>query len=362
MNCRCTQRPAGPGADRRWPGGRVPADVHPGAPGQRPEAVPRWAPGGRTAAHRVVSEQRRGDHRALPAGRSGADRIVRPRRGLSRCRVECRGDLDRSLHGRRLRAPPGGRAGRVLMRRVRGGLLAGAAALALPLTLAAATPSATPKATAPVRPQPPAIPQPVALLPRPAAGCPPQLGVRRLTRPPWAQQALDITGAWAASRGRGVTVAVVDSGVDYSPQLAGRVTEINLTGQGPRDCVGHGTAVASIIAASDARGRGVPFYGVAPAARILSVKVNTGGHRDHPAAGPGHPRRGGRRRAGDQRVHPDRRELARAARRGRRSRCAATPWWWRRPGTTTRAAGWGRTTRPATPACSPSARSTRPAR
>jgi membrane-anchored mycosin MYCP len=168
-----------------------------------------------------------------------------------------------------------------LIARVRDGLLAGAAAL---LTVAAATPSgtpsgtppATPKATVPVRPQPPAIPQPVALLPRPAAGCPPQLGVRRLTQPPWAQQALDITGAWAASRGRGVTVAVVDSGVDYSPQLAGRVTEIDLTGQGPRDCVGHGTAVASIIAAADARGRGVPFYGVAPAARILSVKVNTG--------------------------------------------------------------------------------------
>jgi membrane-anchored mycosin MYCP len=164
-----------------------------------------------------------------------------------------------------------------LIARVRDGLLAGAAAL---LTVAAATPSgtppATPQATVPARPQPPAVPQPVALLPRPAAGCPPQLGVRRLTRPPWAQQALDITGAWAASRGRGVTVAVVDSGVDYSPQLAGRVTEINLTGQGPRDCVGHGTAVASIIAASDARGRGVPFYGVAPAARILSVKVNTG--------------------------------------------------------------------------------------
>ena len=190
--------------------------------------------------------------------------------------------------------------------RARGGLLAAAAALTGLLGLAApgaaasvagpaaASPSATPKATAsatprgkkrstaparppvPVRPAPPAIPSPVALLPQPAAGCPPQLGVRRLTGPPWAQQALDIPGAWAASRGRGVTVAVVDSGVDYSPQLAGRVTEINLTGQGPRDCVGHGTAVASIIAASDMRARGIPFYGVAPAARILSVKVNTG--------------------------------------------------------------------------------------
>jgi len=174
------------------------------------------------------------------------------------------------------------------MRRAGSGALAIAAALPVlltaPLARAAATPSATPSATAkgtkraapPARPQPPAVPQPVALLPRPAAGCPPQLGERRLTRQPWAQSALDITGAWGASRGRGVTVAVVDSGVDYSPQLAGRVSEIDLTGQGPRDCVGHGTAVASLIAASDARGRGVPFYGVAPDAQILSVKVNTG--------------------------------------------------------------------------------------
>jgi membrane-anchored mycosin MYCP len=100
--------------------------------------------------------------------------------------------------------------------------------------------------------------------------------VRTLRDEPWAQRDLDMAGAWAVSQGHGVTVAVVDSGVDYSPQLAGRVSAIDLTGQGPRDCAGHGTAVASLIAASDARARGVPFYGVAPAARILSVKVNTG--------------------------------------------------------------------------------------
>ncbi len=85
-----------------------------------------------------------------------------------------------------------------------------------------------------------------------------------------------MAGAWTVTQGQGVTVAVVDSGVDFSPQLAGRVSAIDLTGQGPRDCVGHGTAVASLIAATDARARGIPFYGVAPAARILSVKVNTG--------------------------------------------------------------------------------------
>ncbi len=220
------------------------------------------------------------------------------------------------------------------MRRPASGALAIAAALPVllmaPLTLAAATPSATPsatpkatakgttKATAPVKPQPPAIPQPVALLPRPATGCPPQLGERRLTRQPWAQSALDITGAWAASRGRGVTVAVVDSGVDYSPQLAGRVTEIDLTGQGPRDCVGHGTAVASIIAASDARGRDVPFYGVAPDARILSVKVTILGETGSTrlAGSRASASAVGRRRPGDQRVRADRgQQLGRAGAR-----------------------------------------------
>ena len=138
---------------------------------------------------------------------------------------------------------------------------------------------AQPTATAPVASPPPAtpvFPQTFRVLPRPSRGCPPQLGVRTLRDEPWAQRALDMAGAWAVSQGHGITVAVVDSGVDYSPQLAGRVSAIDLTGQGPRDCVGHGTAVASLIAASDARARGIPFYGVAPAARILSVKVNSG--------------------------------------------------------------------------------------
>jgi membrane-anchored mycosin MYCP len=99
--------------------------------------------------------------------------------------------------------------------------------------------------------------------------------VSHVTSEPWAQQALDFSDVWGLARGQGVTVAVVDSGVDDSPQLAGRVSAIDLTGTGPQDCVGHGTAVAAIIAASDMRSRGVPFTGVAPAARILSVKVNS---------------------------------------------------------------------------------------
>jgi membrane-anchored mycosin MYCP len=86
---------------------------------------------------------------------------------------------------------------------------------------------------------------------------------------------LGFSSVWPLTQGHGVTVAVVDSGVDFSRQLAGRVTAFDLTGTGLADCVGHGTAVAAIIAASDIQAQGMPFEGVAPAARILSVKVNS---------------------------------------------------------------------------------------
>ena len=92
---------------------------------------------------------------------------------------------------------------------------------------------------------------------------------RRVTTQPWAQQALDFSSAWRLTEGQGVTVAVVDSGVDYTPQLAGKVDAAspNPTNTGFQDCVGHGTAVAAIIAARDLQAQGVPFEGVAPPAR-----------------------------------------------------------------------------------------------
>jgi membrane-anchored mycosin MYCP len=137
------------------------------------------------------------------------------------------------------------------------------------------TPTASPKPTQKPKPQPPAIPLPVPSQPRPSPGCPaPQPGAR-VTAVPWAQQVLDFSSVWPLTRGRGVTVAVVDSGVDYTPQLAGKVTAMDLTHSGPQDCNGHGTEVASIIAARGQRASGLPFEGVAPAASIMSVKVNT---------------------------------------------------------------------------------------
>jgi membrane-anchored mycosin MYCP len=109
-----------------------------------------------------------------------------------------------------------------------------------------------------------------------ATGSGPNAAATSLSGEPWAQEALDFSSVWGLTEGQGVTVAVVDSGVDYVPQLNGRVGYHDTTGTGPDDCVGHGTAVASIIAASDEQSQGIPFYGVAPEAHILSVKVNTG--------------------------------------------------------------------------------------
>ncbi|GIJ75961.1 hypothetical protein Xph01_03930 [Micromonospora phaseoli] len=72
-------------------------------------------------------------------------------------------------------------------------------------------------------------------------------------------------------------MAVIDSGVDTRhPQLAGRVLAgtdlLDPGGDGSRDCVGHGTGVASIIAA--APHDGIAFRGLAPNARILPVRVS----------------------------------------------------------------------------------------
>jgi type VII secretion-associated serine protease mycosin len=150
-----------------------------------------------------------------------------------------------------------------------------AAAKPSPKPSAKPSPRRSPRPPAqPSRPAPPSLPTPVPSEPRPTQQCPGQ-GSPRVRTQPWAQQALDFSSAWPLAQGRGVTVAVVDSGVDYSPQLAGKVTAVDLTGTGFQDCVGHGTEIAAIIAASDMQAQGVPFEGVAPGARILSVKVNS---------------------------------------------------------------------------------------
>ena len=85
--------------------------------------------------------------------------------------------------------------------------------------------------------------------------------------------------------GRGVTVAVLDTGVASVPDLAGRLVQVrdDLTGQvtpcknlsGELDCndrYGHGTFIAGLVAGNGASSGG-KWKGVAPEASILSVKA-----------------------------------------------------------------------------------------
>lgn len=92
----------------------------------------------------------------------------------------------------------------------------------------------------------------------------------------WQLKDFQAEKLWRVSTGRGVKVAVIDSGVDGShPDLAGQVLPgIDLVaepGDGHTDPVGHGTTVAGLIAGRNDDSRGV--VGLAPDARILPVRV-----------------------------------------------------------------------------------------
>ena len=86
-------------------------------------------------------------------------------------------------------------------------------------------------------------------------------------------------------RGAGVTVALIDTGVSAVPDLAGKVLSVrddvtgalkpcvNLSGeQNCDDSYGHGTFMAGIIAGSGASSGGT-YMGMAPDARLVSVKI-----------------------------------------------------------------------------------------
>jgi serine protease AprX len=97
---------------------------------------------------------------------------------------------------------------------------------------------------------------------------------------PWTQEA-NAPAVWATgNRGAGVTVAVLDSGVAPSADLANVVFGADFTtgGTGLADAGGHGSHVAGIVAGTGSLSGGA-YAGVAPGARIVSVKVtnDTGG-------------------------------------------------------------------------------------
>jgi subtilisin family serine protease len=115
----------------------------------------------------------------------------------------------------------------------------------------------------------------------------------------WGLRQVKAPGAWGrGARGAGITIAIVDSGVDLShPDLKAKLVAgkdlvraaAGLTGPGcagPQDENGHGTHVAGIAAAATNNGIGVS--GTAPAARIMPVRVldaNGGGEETAVNAG-----------------------------------------------------------------------------
>ncbi|MGR6322575.1 type VII secretion-associated serine protease mycosin [Micromonospora soli] len=100
-------------------------------------------------------------------------------------------------------------------------------------------------------------------------------GVDPVREGQWQLATLQAQTAWQTSTGRGIIVAVVDSGVDGShPDLAGQVLPgIDLVSKGADepDPVGHGTTVAGLIAGRNDDDRGA--VGLAPDAKILPVRV-----------------------------------------------------------------------------------------
>jgi subtilisin family serine protease len=101
----------------------------------------------------------------------------------------------------------------------------------------------------------------------------------------WLDQ-YSIRSAWATTEGKGITIAVIDTGVDGSvSDLAGAVTGgIDYSGAGAANGekpVGdssernHGTMVAS-LAAGRGTSSGAGLIGVAPQANILSISIGFG--------------------------------------------------------------------------------------
>ncbi len=93
------------------------------------------------------------------------------------------------------------------------------------------------------------------------------------------QQELEITNVWngigaPVSTGKGITVAVVDSGVDVRHPAFARTDKliaVSATSRPNTDENGHGTHVTGIINGWDPQGR---YIGVAPDARVISVRVS----------------------------------------------------------------------------------------
>jgi subtilisin len=92
-------------------------------------------------------------------------------------------------------------------------------------------------------------------------------------RKDWGHTNLNIPDAWKTATGKGVTVAVCDTGVDYHQDLQDAIVAArDFTGSrsGTQDVQGHGTHCAGIVGA---RNNDTGLVGVAPNCKLINAKV-----------------------------------------------------------------------------------------
>ncbi|SDD47695.1 type VII secretion-associated serine protease mycosin [Actinokineospora iranica] len=173
------------------------------------------------------------------------------------------------------------------MRRIttRVAALVGAATLAMASPVPAVAQQAQqPDSMAKPPPLPPNFPVPSDMAPDAAytqtKNCIGSLGQGvDLKNMPWGQIQLRFTDLHRFATGKGQKVAVIDTGVAPHPHFGGRVIAggdlVDPKDQGLKDCDGHGTEVAGIIAANPPADSAISFRGIAPDAEIVSIRQSS---------------------------------------------------------------------------------------
>ncbi|MGY0017867.1 type VII secretion-associated serine protease mycosin [Streptomyces sp. cg35] len=94
----------------------------------------------------------------------------------------------------------------------------------------------------------------------------------------WYLDAMHAEQMWKTSTGKGVTVAVIDTGIDPNlADLRGQVLSGKNYSRHPGnehvDDDGHGTSMGVLIAGTGAKGQATGSYGLAPGTKVLPIRI-----------------------------------------------------------------------------------------